>query len=57
MIPNDVVKMSFEKKTYDRWQQIFNEFRISALIVPTNWKIDLKLNFKSGDYALYKLVE
>ena len=57
MIPNDVVKMSFEKKTYDRWQQIFNEFRISALIVPTNWKIDLKLNFKSSDYALYKLVE
>ena len=57
MIPNDVIKTSFEKKTYDRWQQIFNEFRIGALIVPTNWQIDLKLNFKDSDYAFYKLVE
>lgn len=56
-IYDDVVKVNFEKKTYDKWQQIFNEFRISALIVPTNWKIDLKFNFKNDDYAFYKIVE
>jgi len=57
MIPEDIIKKNFEKIKYNEWVEIFNEFKVGGLIVPGNWKIDLKMIFKNNDHAFYKLVE
>lgn len=57
MIPEDIIQKNFEKIMYNEWVEIFSEFNVGALIVPKNWKIDLKMIFSNNHHAFYKLVE
>ena len=52
-IHEKIIKEEFQRKKYNDWKIIFNKFNIKYLIVPNNWKIDLKLKFSSKNYALY----
>ena len=56
-IVGDVIKNNYEKKTYNQWNELRDQYAIIGLVVPSNWKIALKPKFISKDYIYYLLVE
>ena len=52
-ISNDIIKLNFEKYSKEKWQQISRKFKISAIIIPVNWNIDLVPLAKNNNFAFY----
>ena len=54
-VPNNIIKIEFEKKDYDNWLKISDKFNLNFIIVPSNWIIDLPIELSNGNLTLYKI--
>ena len=52
-LSDEIIKLSFEKYSKEKWQQLSKDFNISAIIVPVKWKIDLISYAKGKRFAFY----
>ena len=52
-LSDEIIKLSFEKYSRKKWQQLSKDFNISAIIVPINWKIDLISQAEGKRFAFY----
>ena len=52
-LSDEIIKLSFEKYSRKKWQQLSKDFNISAIIVPINWKIDLISQVEGKRFAFY----
>ena len=52
-IHNDDLKLSFENRSYNDWIYLKNQFDIAGLIVPKEWKIELKILLSNSEYNFY----
>ena len=43
----------FEKRSIENWYELSNEYNLSAIILPIDWKINLKATFSSDKFSLY----
>ena len=54
-VPGALVKIEFEGKKYQDWLKISNKYNVNHVIVPSNWNIDLPIDFTNGKLTLYKI--
>ena len=54
-LPDEVIKLNFQKKTKLEWYKISKKFEFNSIIVPSNWKISLSPVLESKNYSLYIL--
>ena len=54
-ISDEIIKDNFENRNTDEWIEISKEFNINSLVVPKDWKINLKLEFVGNEYAFYRI--
>ena len=55
-IPNHLVKIEFENKSYKNWLDISNKYNLKYVLAPSSWNIDLPIEFSSSDgLTLYKI--
>ena len=52
-LSDEIVKLSFEKYSREKWQQLSKDFNIGAIIVPVKWKINLIPNAEGERFAFY----
>ena len=50
---NDTYREVFEKRTSTEWKNISSKFKINALILPIDWKINAKILFFGKKYNYY----
>ena len=54
-IRDDWILKTFEKRSYEEWIYLSEKYNLSAVIVPSNWKLDIDEMINSNKYTLYKL--
>jgi len=54
-LPDEIIKLNFQKKTKSEWYKISKKFEFNSIIVPSNWKISLSPAWESKNYSLYIL--
>ena len=54
-LPDEIIKLNFQKKTKLEWYKISKKFEFNSIIVPSNWKISLSPVLESKNYSLYIL--
>lgn len=52
-IPDIYFKKTFENRGKDEWISISKKHNISSVIVPSEWKLNLKLKFSNDKYSYY----
>ena len=52
-LSDEIVKLSFEKYSREKWQQLSKDFNIGAIIVPVKWKINLIPNAEGERFTFY----
>ena len=52
-----VIKKNYERKMTKDWKRISASFKVTALIVPKDWKIALEPTFRGKDYIYYSITE
>jgi hypothetical protein len=52
-IPDIYFKKTFENRSKDEWIKISKIHNISSVIVPREWKLNLKLKFNNDNYSYY----
>lgn len=52
-VQDDIMSEKFKTKTKQEWNNLANEFNLSALILPNEWKIALKPKLTGKDYSFY----
>ena len=54
-IPDEFIKKSFEAKLKTDWEYIKEKYNANYVVVPRNWKINLKLFKNNNFYSVYKV--
>ena len=55
-VPNHLIKIEFENKSYKNWKDIFNKYNVKYILVPSSWNINLPIEFSSKDgLTLYEI--
>ena len=54
-INDDFIKLSFEKYSKEKWQDLSDKFKIDAIVIPVSWNIKLAPFTKNDRFAFYIL--
>jgi len=54
-IPDGIIKENFEKKNKDEWNKISANYNANYLVVPADWKIELKNILSENGISVYKI--
>jgi hypothetical protein len=52
-IPDDLIKGHFEKLTAKEWNFLKKKYSLAGIILPNQWKINLKKTLSGKNYSMY----
>ena len=55
LLSENNIKINFEKKIYDEWKQIKQNFNTKYVIVPSQWDLDLKEILSNNEFKVYEI--
>ena len=52
-VPTYLMKIEFEKKSYEHWSNISKIYNVKYLVLPKKWKINLPIQFSNEELSFY----